>query len=46
MREGGLLTVIGCAIGALLAVPMPRILSTIFDQAIAAQGPLALPGAG
>lgn len=41
LRQGGLLTAIGCAIGALLAVPMPRIFSAIFDQAIAAQGPLA-----
>ena len=38
--EGGLRTVMGCPIGALLAIPMPRVFATIFDRAIAAQGPL------
>ena len=41
LRRGGLLTVIGCAIGSPFAIPMPRVLSTIFNDSIAAQGPLA-----
>lgn len=40
LRQGGLLTLIGSAIGALLAISMPRVLSAIFDDRIAAQGPL------
>lgn len=31
----------GCAIGSLLAIPMLRVWSTIFNDSIAAQGPLA-----
>jgi putative ABC transport system permease protein len=39
LRQGGLLTGVGCAIGILLAVPMPRVFSNIFNG-IDAQGPI------
>jgi putative ABC transport system permease protein len=39
LREGGLLTGIGCAIGLLLALPLPRLFSGLFNG-FAMQGPL------
>jgi putative ABC transport system permease protein len=38
LRQGGLLTAVGCAIGLLLAVPMPRVFSSMVGNAIE-QGP-------
>ena len=39
LRQGGMLTGIGCAIGALLAFPLPRIFKDLFNG-FAVQGPL------
>ncbi|MGH9621774.1 MAG: ADOP family duplicated permease [Bryobacteraceae bacterium] len=38
LRQGGLLTAIGCAIGFLLALPLPHLFSGLFDG-FAPQGP-------
>jgi putative ABC transport system permease protein len=39
LRQGGMLTGIGCTIGILLALPLPRLFSGLFNE-FAAQGPL------
>jgi predicted permease len=39
LRQGGLLTGVGCAIGVLLAMPMPRVFSNILNG-IDAEGPI------
>jgi putative ABC transport system permease protein len=40
LRQGGLLTAIGCGIGILLAIPLPHVFAGLFNG-FAAQGPLA-----
>jgi putative ABC transport system permease protein len=40
LRQGALLSAIGCAVGLALALPLPRLFSNLLNGGFAAQGPL------